>query len=57
LGAADNPKGWQDAVDRGASGIQTDHPAQLVEYLRGARPQRAASTIVSTPISYPSSAP
>jgi glycerophosphoryl diester phosphodiesterase len=57
LGPADNPKGWQDAVDRGASGIQTDHPAQLVEYLRGARPQRAASTIVSTPISYPSSAP
>jgi hypothetical protein len=57
LGAADNTKGWQDAVDRGASGIQTDHPAQLVEYLRGARPQRAASTIVSTPISYPSSAP
>jgi glycerophosphoryl diester phosphodiesterase len=25
---------WQDAIDRGATGIQTDHPAELVEYLR-----------------------
>jgi len=24
-------------VDRGAAGIQTDRPAELVEYLRGAR--------------------
>jgi glycerophosphoryl diester phosphodiesterase len=34
LGAADNPAGWQDAVDRGAAGIQTDHPKELVEYLK-----------------------
>jgi glycerophosphoryl diester phosphodiesterase len=34
LGAADNPEGWQDALDRGAAGIQTDRPAELVEYLR-----------------------
>jgi glycerophosphoryl diester phosphodiesterase len=34
LGAADNPSGWQDAVDRGAAGIQTDHPAELVKYLK-----------------------
>ncbi len=34
LGAADNPAGWQDAVDRGAAGIQTDHPAELVQYLK-----------------------
>jgi len=34
LGKADNPKDWQDAIDRGAAGIQTDHPAELVEYLR-----------------------
>lgn len=34
LGAADNAVGWQDAVDRGAAGIQTDRPAELVEYLR-----------------------
>ena len=34
LGQADNAQAWQDAVDRGASGIQTDHPAELVEYLR-----------------------
>ena len=34
LGAADNPTGWQAAVDRGASGIQTDHPAELVQYLK-----------------------
>jgi glycerophosphoryl diester phosphodiesterase len=34
LGQADNPTAWQDAVDRGANGIQTDHPAALVEYLK-----------------------
>jgi len=34
LGSADNPSAWQDAVDRGATGIQTDLPAELVEYLR-----------------------
>lgn len=34
LGPADNTAHWQDAVDRGATGIQTDHPAELVEYLR-----------------------
>jgi glycerophosphoryl diester phosphodiesterase len=34
LGAADNPAAWQDAIDRGAVGIQTDQPAELVEYLR-----------------------
>jgi glycerophosphoryl diester phosphodiesterase len=34
LGPADNAARWQDAIDRGASGIQTDHPAELVEYLR-----------------------
>jgi glycerophosphoryl diester phosphodiesterase len=34
LGSADNPSAWQDAVERGASGIQTDRPAELVEFLR-----------------------
>jgi glycerophosphoryl diester phosphodiesterase len=34
LGAADNEPAWQDAVDRGAAGIQTDQPAELVAYLR-----------------------
>jgi len=34
LGSADNVSAWQDAVDRGAAGIQTDRPAELVEYLR-----------------------
>ena len=34
LGPADNAKDWQDAVDRGAAGIQTDHPSELGEYLR-----------------------
>jgi glycerophosphoryl diester phosphodiesterase len=33
LWTADTPAGWQDAIDRGASGIQTDHPAELVAYL------------------------
>jgi glycerophosphoryl diester phosphodiesterase len=34
LGEADNIAGWQGAVDRGAAGIQTDHPAELVHYLK-----------------------
>jgi len=34
LGPADNVSGWQDAVDRGATGIQTDRPAELVRYFR-----------------------
>jgi glycerophosphoryl diester phosphodiesterase len=34
LGPADNPAMWQDAIDRGATGIQTDHPAELVQYLK-----------------------
>ena len=34
LGAADNEQGWQDAIDRGAAGIQTDHPAELAAYLK-----------------------
>ncbi|MGH9668279.1 MAG: glycerophosphodiester phosphodiesterase family protein [Bryobacteraceae bacterium] len=34
LGEADNPKSWQDAIDRGASGIQTNLPSELVRYLR-----------------------
>ena len=34
LGSADNEAAWQDAIDRGATGIQTDHPAQLVAFLK-----------------------
>lgn len=34
LGSADNPSSWQDAIDRGATGIQTDHPGDLLRYLR-----------------------
>jgi glycerophosphoryl diester phosphodiesterase len=34
LGPADNPAGWQSAIDAGADGIQTDRPAELVKYLR-----------------------
>jgi glycerophosphoryl diester phosphodiesterase len=34
LGDADNATAWQDAIDRGATGIQTDHPAELVRYLK-----------------------
>lgn len=29
----DDANHWQDAVDRGAAGIQTDHPAELASYL------------------------
>lgn len=34
LGNADNPETWQAAIDQGADGIQTDHPAGLLKYLR-----------------------
>jgi len=34
LGSADNPVSWQDAIDRGATGIQTDRAAELLEHLR-----------------------
>ena len=34
MGSTDNPAGWQQAIDMGANGIQTDRPAELVEYLR-----------------------
>jgi glycerophosphoryl diester phosphodiesterase len=34
LGPADTEASWQNAIDRGANGIQTDHPAALVKYLQ-----------------------
>ncbi len=37
FGSWDNPAGWQDAIDRGATGIQTNKPAELVDYLRAHR--------------------
>ncbi len=40
LGDADRPELWQDAVDRGATGIQTDRPAELVQFLRSRKLHR-----------------
>jgi glycerophosphoryl diester phosphodiesterase len=34
LGPADTPEFWEDAVKRGATGIQTDKPAELVQFLK-----------------------
>ena len=34
MGRTDAPAGWQSAIDAGADGIQTDRPAELVQYLR-----------------------
>ena len=34
LGKEDTPEMWLDAVQRGATGIQTDKPAELVQFLR-----------------------
>ena len=34
LGPDDTPPSWQDAIDRGATGIQTDRVAELIAYLR-----------------------
>ena len=31
---ADNPQGWQNAIDRNADGIQTNRPAELIRFLR-----------------------
>lgn len=40
LGADDTETAWQDAIKRGATGIQTDHPAALVQLLaRAGRPE------------------
>lgn len=30
----ENPALWQQAIEKGFTGLQTDHPAQLVQYLR-----------------------
>jgi glycerophosphoryl diester phosphodiesterase len=37
LGGSDNPAAWEDAIRRGADGIQTDHPGELVEFLKHGR--------------------
>ena len=34
LGPADNPAAWEEAVRLGAAGIQTDHPEELLQFLR-----------------------
>jgi len=34
MGTTDAPAGWQSAIDAGADGIQTDRPAELVQFLR-----------------------
>jgi len=34
MGSTDSPAGWQAAIDDGADGIQTDRPAELVQFLR-----------------------
>ena len=34
LGTEDQPRYWQDAINRGVAGIQTDHPKELAEFLR-----------------------
>jgi glycerophosphoryl diester phosphodiesterase len=37
LGSNDTPAAWQDAIDRGATGIQTDKPAELAGFLTNGR--------------------
>jgi glycerophosphoryl diester phosphodiesterase len=34
LGPADTPESWEDAIGRGTTGIQSDRPAELVQFLR-----------------------
>jgi len=35
LGSADTPESWSKAIEMGANGIQSNHPAELVQFLRG----------------------
>ena len=35
LGSADNPEAWSKAIEMGANGIQSNRPAELVQFLRG----------------------
>jgi glycerophosphoryl diester phosphodiesterase len=37
MGKTDAPEGWQAAIDAGATGLQTDRPGPLVEWLRSKR--------------------
>lgn len=32
--ADDNPRAWAEAIERGATGIQTDHPGERAQFLR-----------------------
>jgi glycerophosphoryl diester phosphodiesterase len=40
LWAQDTEKDWQDAIDKGATGIQTNRPAELLEFLRARKLHR-----------------
>ena len=40
LGTADTPESWEDAIRRGATGIQSDHPAELVRFLQAKKLHR-----------------
>lgn len=40
LGSADNADSWKDAVRRGATGIHTDGPAEVVQFLRSKKLHR-----------------
>jgi glycerophosphoryl diester phosphodiesterase len=35
-----DPSCWDDAIEWGSDGIQTDHPAKLIEYLKGIKVQK-----------------
>lgn len=48
LGASDNAAAWREAVEMGADGIQTDHPAELVRFLREQGYARPHSVVTST---------
>jgi glycerophosphoryl diester phosphodiesterase len=34
MGPTDAPEGWQASIDAGATGLQSDRPGPLVEWLR-----------------------
>jgi glycerophosphoryl diester phosphodiesterase len=40
LGPADTSESWDDAIRRGATGIQSDHPAELVKFLQARKMHR-----------------
>lgn len=45
LGGDDTEAAWRDAIERGATGIQTDHPGDLVRWLASGRNEKSLAPL------------